>query len=176
MKMSTNRNHFGNTPAWVHRFAVFTALMTLILLGAGALVTSTGSALAVPDWPLSYGKFFPPMVGGILYEHGHRMIAASAGFLTIVLAILLWFRQGDRTLKRLGIAAVGVVCLQGLLGGMTVLFRLPAVLSVGHACLGQTYFCVMVSIAVLSSSPVGEPHVSDDTARIRRLSMLTVGF
>src|SRR2546428_10913155 len=70
----------------VHRFAVFTAVCTFLLLIAGALVTSNDAGLSVPDWPLSYGSLTPPMVGGIFYEHGHRMIASFVGLLSIVLA------------------------------------------------------------------------------------------
>ena len=74
----------------VHRFAVFTACCTFFLLIAGALVTSNDAGLSVPDWPLSYGSLTPPMVGGIFYEHGHRMIASFVGLLSIVLAVWLW--------------------------------------------------------------------------------------
>ncbi len=74
----------------VHRFAVFTAVCTFGLLVAGALVTSNDAGLSVPDWPLSYGSLTPPMVGGIFYEHGHRMIASFVGMLSIVLAVWLW--------------------------------------------------------------------------------------
>src|SRR5438270_1396675 len=109
----------------IHRLAVATAASTFVLLFVGGLVTSTGSALAVPDWPLSFGQVFPPMVGGVLYEHGHRMIAASIGFLTILLSIGLWRTGAPRVVKVLSLWAVGVVCAQGLLGGLTVLLRLP---------------------------------------------------
>jgi cytochrome c oxidase assembly protein subunit 15 len=73
----------------VHRFAVVTAGATLVLIFIGALVTSTGSGLAVPDWPLSFGQVFPPMVGGVLFEHGHRLVAAFVGVLTVTLMVLL---------------------------------------------------------------------------------------
>ena len=76
-------------PLWVHRFAVVTAGATLVLIFVGALVTSTGSGLAVPDWPLSFGQVFPPMVGGVLFEHGHRLVAACVGLLTVTLMVLL---------------------------------------------------------------------------------------
>jgi heme a synthase len=162
----------------LQRYAWFVAIFVFLLVIAGGLVTSTGSALAVPDWPLSFGKFFPPMVGGVLYEHGHRMIAATAGFLTIILTVWLWRGQENRVLRWLGVAAIGVVCLQGLLGGLTVLLRLPAPISVGHACLGQTFFCVIVSIAVLSSviGVEDEPHVVTGARKVQRLSVLTVVF
>ncbi len=76
-------------PILVHRLAVLTAGATLVLIFLGALVTSTGSGLAMPDWPLSFGQVFPPMVGGVLFEHGHRLVAAMVGVLTVALMVLL---------------------------------------------------------------------------------------
>src|SRR5437867_2438811 len=73
----------------LHRLAVATAGATLVLLFLGGMVTSTGSGLAVPDWPLSFGQVFPPMVGGVLFEHGHRLVAALVGLLTVALMVLL---------------------------------------------------------------------------------------
>src|SRR5207248_9338865 len=104
----------------LHRFAVFVAGCTVLLVLAGSLVTSTGSGLAVPDWPTTYGSnmfTFPPSkwVGGILYEHGHRLIASTVGFLTILLAVWLWRVEPRRWLKGLGFAALGAVILQGRL-------------------------------------------------------------
>src|SRR5713101_4803506 len=116
----------------LHRFALFTACCTAFLIFVGGLVTSTESGLAVPDWPLSYGKFFPPMVGGIFYEHGHRMIAATVGILTVIQAIWLQRRARKRILRVLGWTAVGAVIAQGLLGGLTVLFLLPPAISIAH--------------------------------------------
>src|SRR3954469_9879160 len=92
---------------WLRGFTKFVAASTLFLIFAGAMVTSTGSGLAVPDWPLSYGKVFPPMIGGIFYEHGHRMIAATVGFLTVVQAIWLQLREKKRFVRALGWCAVG---------------------------------------------------------------------
>ena len=114
-----------------HGFAKFLAGCTVLLLVAGSLVTSTGSGLSVPDWPTSYGWSmftFPPSkwVGGIFYEHTHRLIATTVGFLTIVLAVWVWREDPRRWMKRLGLAALGAVVAQGLLGGLTVLFFLPA--------------------------------------------------
>jgi heme A synthase len=71
------------TPVALHVFAMLLAGSTLTLIFVGGLVTSTGSGLAVPDWPLSFGQFFPRMVGGVFYEHGHRMVAATVGALTV---------------------------------------------------------------------------------------------
>ena len=136
---------------WRHRYTVVCACATAILLVAGGLVTSTGSGLAVPDWPLSFGGVFPPMEGGVLFEHGHRLVAATAGLLTLVLAV--WFgRRETRTwVRRLAYAAIGTVVAQGILGGLTVLLRLPPLVSVLHACLAQGFFCLVVLLAVATS-------------------------
>jgi heme a synthase len=134
-----------------HRYALLVAAATVVLLAAGGLVTSTGSGLAVPDWPLSFGQVFPPMVGGVLFEHGHRMVAASVGLLTIGLA--LWFQRRERRawVRRLAWAALALVVAQGVLGGVTVLLRLPAAVSVAHACLAQAFFCVVVTLVLVTS-------------------------
>lgn len=131
----------------LRRFSKLTSLATLFLIFAGGMVTSTGSGLAVPDWPLSYGTFFPPMVGGIFYEHSHRMIATAVGLLTLCLTIWLGVKEKRRWVRRLGIAALIAVVLQGILGGMTVLFLLPTPVSVGHAVLAQTFFVLTIIIA-----------------------------
>lgn len=140
----------------LHRFAVVLALCTLGLIAAGGMVTSTDSGLSVPDWPTTYGYnmfTFPPArwVGGIFYEHGHRLIASTVGLLTIVLAVWLKLRERRAWLRRLGAAALFTVIFQGLLGGMTVLYMLPTWISVFHACLAQVFFCLVVSIAVFTS-------------------------
>ncbi len=137
---------------WLHRFSVFTAGATLFLIFAGAMVSSTGSGLAVPDWPLSYGMVFPPMVGGIFYEHGHRMVATFVGILTTVLAVWLWRCEERAWLRGLGAAALAAIVLQGLLGGLTVLYLLPTWISVIHACLAQAFFCLTVGIALFTSA------------------------
>src|ERR1700730_7723415 len=136
----------------VHRFAVFTAVCTFLLLIAGALVTSNDAGLSVPDWPLSYGSLFPPMVGGIFYEHGHRMVAAALGAFSIVLAAWLWRVESRSWLRWLGVAAVGGVVAQGLLGGLTVKFFLPPPVSAAAATLAQIFFATVVSIAFFTSS------------------------
>ncbi len=135
----------------LHRFALFTAACTLLLVVAGALVTSNDAGLAVPDWPLSYGSLMPPMVGGIFYEHGHRMIATFVGVLTIVLAIWIQRREPRRWMRRLGWVALAAVVAQGVLGGLTVLFLLPPPISIAHASLAQLFFCTTVGIAVFTS-------------------------
>ena len=128
------------------------ALATLFLIFAGGMVTSTGSGLAVPDWPLSYGMLFPPMVGGIFYEHGHRMIAGVVGLLIGGLAIWLLRSEPRRWVRRLGVAAALAVIVQALLGGLTVLLLLPDAVSISHAALAQIVFCLTVTIAVATSS------------------------
>ena len=130
---------------WSYRLARLLCAATVLLLGAGAMVTSTGSSLAVPDWPLAYGQLFPPMVGGILYEHGHRLVAASVGLLAIALAAWLGWAEPRRWVRALGLAALGIVIAQGLLGGVTVLLLLPKAVSIGHALLAQGFFLATVA-------------------------------
>jgi cytochrome c oxidase assembly protein subunit 15 len=142
---------------WRHRYAVACACATAVLLVAGGLVTSTGSGLAVPDWPLSFGKVFPPMEGGVLFEHGHRLIAAGTGLMTLVLAAWFGRREPRAWARRLAYLAIGAVVAQGLLGGLTVLLRLPPLVSVLHACLAQGFFCVVVLLAVATSKDFVEP-------------------
>lgn len=159
----------------LHRFAVFTACVTLVLIVAGALVTSNDAGLSVPDWPTSFGSFFkmPRMVGGILYEHGHRMVAELVGVLTIVLAVWTWRVEKRRWLRWLGVGALATVIAQGILGGITVLFYLPPAVSSAHAALAQTFFCIAAAIAVFTGKRwVQEvPRVEPDT---RRPSLFTL--
>ena len=167
---------------WLHRFACFLAASTLVLIAAGGMVTSTDSGLAVPDWPNTYGHFmysFPMknMVGGIFYEHGHRLIASTVGFLTIILAIWLWKVDTRRWMKRLGVVALVAVIVQGVLGGITVLYFLPAPVSVAHAGLAEIFFCLTVAIAVFTSprwlsastSPAGD-------SMLRRVAVVTTAL
>jgi len=136
---------------WRHRLAQLTVGATLCLIFAGGLVTSTGSALAVPDWPLSYGMLMPPMVGGIFYEHGHRMLASGVGFLTLVLAVWTARDEPRRGVRHLAWAGLAAVVAQGVLGGLTVLYLLPTPVSVAHACLAQTFFCITIALAYAMS-------------------------
>jgi heme a synthase len=136
---------------WLHRYAILVAVCTLLLVLAGASVTSKEAGLSVPDWPLSYGQVIPQMTGGVLFETGHRMIATVVGILTIGLAI--WISRADKRswMRRLGWVAVSLVVAQGLLGGATVLLLQPAPISIAHACLAQLFFSVTVAIAVFTS-------------------------
>ena len=156
-------------------YTLWMVAATFFLVIAGGMVTSTGSALAVPDWPLSFGKFFPKMEGGVFYEHGHRMIAASVGLFTIILAFWLSRRAEEPLLKNAGWVALALVCAQGILGGITVLLKLPAVTSVGHACLGQIFFSWMCGIAAMAwSDPIAAAY--PEAAKLRRLAIMTTSF
>ncbi|MBK8576508.1 MAG: protoheme IX farnesyltransferase [Elusimicrobia bacterium] len=142
-----------------HRLALVLVGSTLGLIFIGGLVTSTHSGLAVPDWPLSYGRLFPPMVGGILFEHGHRMVASLVGLLTIV--TVFFFRRDPRAwLRRATWAALGLVIAQGVLGGLTVLLKLPKPISIAHGVMAQTFFCLTVALAVWTSPSWGKSGAS----------------
>ena len=140
----------------LHRLSKFLVACTVVLILAGSLVTSHDAGLSVPDWPTSYGWnmfTFPPSmwVANILYEHGHRLIASSVGFLTIVMAAWLWYADPRRWMRWFGVATLGSVVAQGLLGGLTVLFFLPAAISTAHAGLAEIFFCMTVAIAIFTS-------------------------
>lgn len=145
----------------MHRFALLVAGATFFLIIAGALVTSHDAGLATSDWPLTDGRFLPKiealgipgvnMVGNLFWEHGHRMVATTVGLLTIVLTVLLFWKEPRRWVRRLGVVALLGVIAQGLLGGLTVKLNLPLAVSTAHATLAQLFFCTTVSLAVFTS-------------------------
>jgi len=140
----------------LHRYILFTACCTAFLIFVGGLVTSTESGLSVPDWPTTYGWnmfSFPysKWVGGIFYEHGHRLTASFVGFLTVIMTVWMWLKEKRAWVRWLSTAALGAVILQGVLGGLTVIFLLPAWISTLHACLAQTFFCTVIALAVFTS-------------------------
>ena len=140
---------------WLHRFALLTAASTLFLIWLGGLVTSHGAGMAVPDWPTTYGynMFFFPIsrwVGGIFYEHSHRLVASGIGFLTVILTVWLWLKDERRWLRRLGYVALVAVVLQGVLGGLRVT-QMKDVIGVFHATLAQMFFALLCSIAMFTS-------------------------
>jgi cytochrome c oxidase assembly protein subunit 15 len=135
----------------VHKFALFVFCWTILLLVAGALVTSNDAALSVPDWPTSYGTFTPPMYGGILYEHSHRLIAGALGILLVIEAIVIWKYEQRRWLRWFALAAVGGVIAQAILGGQVVIQLLHYWLPVLHACFAQIMFGAILSLAVFTS-------------------------
>ncbi len=170
----------------LHLFAVLVAASTALLIFVGGLVTSTGSGLSVPDWPNTYGRFmlaFPmdKMVGGIFYEHSHRLIASSVGLLIVVLAIWLWIAEPRRSVRRLGYIALAAVIIQGILGGITVLWFLPDAISIAHAGLAQLVFCLTISIALFTSPEWrraytrAQPPLVNDRTLQRVAAMMTAG-
>src|SRR5881628_3873676 len=152
----------------IHRLAAATAATTFVLLFVGGLVTSTGSGLAVPDWPLSFGMLLPPMRGGVLFEHGHRLAAALA----------LWTVVGDPRpgVRALGLTALLAVILQGVLGGVTVLYKLPLAVSVTHACLAQAFFCLTVTLALVTSAGWTAARPREVAPRLARLAAFTTSL
>lgn len=141
-------------------------------------MTSTGSGLSVPDWPLSYGQFFPPMIGGIRFEHTHRMIAAVTGFLTFGLTFFFLKKEKRPWVRNLALAASIAVFVQAILGGITVKYLLPTAISVAHACLGQSFFCLLTALALFTSkewerAPAIDPPYAYS---FQRLSLTTTFF
>lgn len=163
---------------WLHAYAVFVACATFVLIIAGALVTSNDAALSVPSWPTPL--HWPVHMGpGGRFELGHRFIAGTVSILTILLAVWLWRGERRRWLRRLGAIAVLAVFAQAVLGGITVLLELPVTVSVSHACLGQIFFCIMVSLAVFTGRRWSwdEPKARDrGTPALRQFAALTTAL
>lgn len=170
---------------WRRRFSVCTVLVTVILLSWGAVVTSIGAGMAFPDWPSSLGSYnlFNPVEGwwlvpAYLAEHGHRLIASLVGLLTVGLAVWTWWADPRSWMRKLGVAAVILVVVQGVLGGLRVLW-VSIDLALVHACVAQLFFALLVAMTlfvtdtwrerrdVLPSGPVAR--------RLRRLAYATAG-
>jgi len=164
----------------LHRFAVVLASCIFLLIIAGALVTSEDAGLSVPDWPTSFGSIYkiPPMVGGVKFEHTHRMIAEGVGLLTILFCIAAFRLERRKWLRNLSLAAIGTIIAQGVLGGLTVLMFLPWYISSAHAALGQTFFSIAVLLALytgtdwMESAP--EKFADEGTPSTRILSLLSI--
>jgi len=158
----------GERKRGLHRFAVLTAAATFCLIFIGGLVTSTGSALAVPDWPLAFGKLIPPeWHGGIPFEYGHRVAAGTVVVLVLLLMAWAWRAEPRRWVRQLVTVAFGLIVVQAVLGGITVLFELPLVTAVAHAATAQALFCLMVSIAIFTNPRWGRtPRIDDPPSRI----------
>jgi len=151
--MAENASLKFNRP--LHWFAVLTALFTFLLLGAGGLVTSHEAGMSVPDWPNSYGYnmfLFPPSkwIGGIFYEHTHRLIASGVGLMTTILAAWLWLKDPRKWMHWFGVAAFLLVVAQGILGGLRVVL-IDAQLGIFHAIIGQLFFVLTSAIALFTS-------------------------
>jgi cytochrome c oxidase assembly protein subunit 15 len=142
---------FASLPA-IHRFAVIAAGATFVLVFAGGLVTSTGSAMAVPSWPLDAGRLIPrEWNAGVIFEWGHRAVAGTVSILTLTLALWVWMAERRAWLRYTALAAFGLVIVQAALGGITVLLDLPLVVAVAHAMTGQAFFCLMVALALFTN-------------------------
>ena len=164
-------------------FTRFVALSTAVLIFAGGLVTSTGSGLSVPDWPNTYGWFmfafpFEKWVGGIRFEHSHRLIASTVGFLILTLAVWLWRVERRAWVRRLGYLALAAVVTQGILGGITVLWYLPDPISIAHASLAQIVFCLTTAIALFTSRgwTQARPSLPPDDTVLRKLTVVTTAW
>lgn len=136
----------------VRRLSKMIVFLTLSLIFVGALIKSHEVGLSVPDWPTSYGKQmfsfpFSDMIGGIFYEHGHRLFATIVGFLTLVQFIIISFTNHPSWIKKMSLISLILVISQGLLGGMTVLFFLPSSISIMHGVLAQTFFVTIIFVA-----------------------------
>lgn len=142
---------FSKIPSSIRYLALFTAILTWFLILVGGIVHGTGSSLACPDWPTCYGTFFPEMKGGIFFEHSHRIVATLTGFFTVLLCVLL-LAKGQGALRKAGIAAVALVIFQGILGGITVLYRLPTAVSTAHLATSMVFLCLMSGIAYVAFS------------------------
>ncbi|GAC1394748.1 MAG: COX15/CtaA family protein [Polyangiales bacterium] len=154
-----------------HRLAIGAAASTWLLLLVGGMVHGTGSSLACPDWPTCYGTFFPEMKGGVFYEHGHRVFAFLIGVLTLCLAFVLFRRRnadpGGKTTAKLGYLAVFLVCMQGTLGGITVLFKLPLLVTLAHLTTSMCFFSLMAWVAIRTAPPRSTGTRSEALARLR---------
>jgi cytochrome c oxidase assembly protein subunit 15 len=168
---------------WPHRLAVTLACATFPLLFIGGLVTSKGAALAVPDWPTTFGynMFLYPwskMIGNVFYEHSHRLVASFVGLLAIAVAMAFWLRERRAWLRWLGVIALGLVITQGVLGGLRVVL-LESTLAIIHACFAQAFFALTGALALFTSrewrSETIEARIADG-GRLWRLGAMTTAF
>jgi cytochrome c oxidase assembly protein subunit 15 len=140
---------------WLNRFAWLTCVATLLLICSGGMVTSKNVGLAVPDWPTTFGynMFLFPVskwVGGILFEHTHRLMGSVVGFLTIILTVWLWLREDRRWVRSLSVIALVGVILQGILGGLRVTMMKDEI-GIFHACVAQAFLGLLVFIALATT-------------------------
>jgi cytochrome c oxidase assembly protein subunit 15 len=161
------------TAATLHRYAIVCVIATWCLIFIGGLVTSTGSALAVPDWPLAFGHLIPKLEGGVRFEYGHRVAAATVSILTLVLALWTWRVEGRRCVRILALAAFALIIVQALLGGFTVLLELPLAIAVAHAATAQAFFCVMVALAAVTNARWSAAPRRPASSSLRRLTTTT---
>jgi len=163
---------------WLNRFVWFTAFATLLLICSGGMVTSKNVGLAVPDWPTTFGynMFLFPVskwIGGVLFEHTHRLIASTVGILTIILAIWLWRVEDRQLVKTLGLLAVAGVILQGILGGLRVTM-LRDQIGIFHACLAQAFLGLIVLIAIMTTNFWRSLSPAVDPTKIRSIKTIVI--
>lgn len=115
--------------------------LTFTLINLGGHVHNTGSSLACPDWPLCHDQLMPEMTGGVLIEHSHRLLATLVGFLTLL--IIIKVKKGTKEAK-VSYLAFAMVIVQGLLGGLTVIYKLPPFVSMAHLGLSMIFFCTII--------------------------------
>jgi heme A synthase len=159
----------------LRRFAIATASLTFVLLLMGGLVHNTRSSLACPDWPLCYGQVFPKMEGGVLVEHSHRLVASTVSLMAAILMIAAWVsakRTGDKKLAWLATGAFGLVLTQATLGGLTVLLRLPPVVSTAHLAVSQLFFLSLIYIAFRAQNDGRAPL----PAKVQRMTAWGMGL
>jgi heme a synthase len=166
----------------LHWFAIFVAVLTVVLLLAGALVTSNEAGDSVPDWPLSFGRWLiasPRFNGGVRYEYSHRFIAGAVSFATFILALWAWFGDHRKWVRRFALLVFAGILAQATIGGVRVLF--PAykpLIAVPHALIAQSFFGAIVAIALFTSRSWFSDHeVKPDSGgfALRRLAALSVG-
>jgi heme A synthase len=155
-----------------YRLARATAAATFALLVIGGMVHATGSSLACPDWPLCYGQFFPAMEGGVLFEHGHRLVALAVSVLTVALAVTVGRRRRETAVRAGALVAVGLVLFQASLGALTVMWKLPLVVSSGHLATSMAFFSVLVWLSWRLAPPAPAGDEPAAPGRIRALAGL----
>lgn len=168
--------------AGLHRLAILLCCMTVVLLVAGALVTSNEAGDSVPDWPVSFGRWLissNQFVANVRYEYSHRVIAGIVGITTLLLAGWIYFSERRSWMKKLGMIAFAGVVIQAGIGGLRVLFpEHKALIAVPHALIAQSFFGVIVAIAVFTSRSWFSVHeVKADTASVplRKLIAASLG-
>lgn len=166
----------------LRRIAVLLSCATVVLLVAGALVTSNEAGDSVPDWPVSFGRWLISsnnFVANVRFEYSHRVIAGIVGLITLVLAGWAFATERRSWLRKLGLIAFAGVVAQAGIGGLRVLFpEYKALIAVPHALVAQSFFAIIVSIAVFTSRSwfdTRKTKPDSDSWPLRRVASATVG-